>query len=191
MLKQLDIQPSCLKMSDVRLIITTIYIPYSGKVWRAECLANLLFLNVWRKKVWRMTRSAIGLSMVTINLDGFSLANGRRFAKFAKLSPRQTFPLYGSLYQVYHSLVSALQHRYAFEALHNICKDFCALYGTPLLQDILIHLFICQAHSQKFLLGGSFRRNVDLIHHPTVAKEHSAQLHGVCITHIRESSLCW
>ena len=71
-------------------------IPYGGKVWRAECLANLLFSNVWRKKVWRMNRSAIGLSMVTINLDGFSLANRRRFAKFAKLSPRQTFPLYGN-----------------------------------------------------------------------------------------------
>ena len=76
-----------------------IVIPYSGKVWRAECLANLLFSNVWRKKVWRMNRSAIGLSMVTINLDGFSLANRRRFAKFAKLSPRQTFPLYGKLYK--------------------------------------------------------------------------------------------
>ena len=73
------------------------YIPYSGKVWRAECLANLLFSSVWREKVWRMNRSAIGLSMVTINLDGFSLANLRRFAKFAKLSPHQTFPLYGML----------------------------------------------------------------------------------------------
>ena len=60
--------------------------------------------NVWRiyyfqtfggKKVWLMNRSAIELSMVTINLDGFSLANRTRFAKFAKLSPRQTFPLYG------------------------------------------------------------------------------------------------
>ena len=60
--------------------------------------------NVWRiysfqafggKKVWRMNRSAKGLSMVTTNLDGFSLANCRRFAKFTKLSPRQTFPLYG------------------------------------------------------------------------------------------------
>ena len=61
-------------------------IPYSGKVWRAECLANLLFLSVWRKKVWRMNRSAKGLSMVGINLDGFSLANRLRFAKFAKLS---------------------------------------------------------------------------------------------------------
>ena len=35
--------------------------------------------------------------MVTTNLDGFSLANHRRFAKFAKLSTRQTFPLYGTL----------------------------------------------------------------------------------------------
>ena len=58
-------------------------------------MANLLFSNVWRKKVWRMNRSAIGLSMVTINLDGFSLANRRQFAKVAKLSPRQTFLLYG------------------------------------------------------------------------------------------------
>ena len=41
-----------------------------------------------------MNRSAIGLSMVTINLDCFSF----RFAKFAKLSPRQTFPLYGMYY---------------------------------------------------------------------------------------------
>ena len=47
------------------------------------------------EKVWRMNRSAKGLSMITTNLDGFSLANRRRFAKFAKLSPRQTFPLYG------------------------------------------------------------------------------------------------
>ena len=60
------------------------YIPYSGKVWRAECLANLLFLSVWRKKVWRMNRSAKGLSMVAINLDGFSLANRQRFAKLSR-----------------------------------------------------------------------------------------------------------
>ena len=60
------------------------YIPYSGKVWRAECLANLLFSSVWRKKVWRINRSAKGLSMVTTNLDGFSLANCRRFAKLSR-----------------------------------------------------------------------------------------------------------
>ena len=74
------------------------YIPYSRKVWRAECLVNLLILSVWRKKVWRMNGSAKGLSMVGINLDGFSLANRLRFAKFAKLSPRQTFLLYGISY---------------------------------------------------------------------------------------------
>ena len=34
--------------------------------------------------------------MVGINLDGFSLVNRLRFAKFAKLSPHQTFPLYGN-----------------------------------------------------------------------------------------------
>ena len=66
------------------------YVPYSRKVWRAECLANLLFLSIWQ-----MNRSAKGLSMVAINLDGFSLVNRLRFVKFAKLSPRQTFPLYG------------------------------------------------------------------------------------------------
>ena len=49
-------------------------------------MANLLFLSVWQKKVWRMNRSAKGSSMVGINLDGFSLANHLRFAKFAKLS---------------------------------------------------------------------------------------------------------
>ena len=78
------------------LLVEKFNILYSGKVWRAECLVNLLFSSVWRKKVWRMNRSAKGLSMVTTNLDGFSLVNRRRFAKFAKLSPRQTFPLYGS-----------------------------------------------------------------------------------------------
>ena len=70
--------------------------------------------NVWRiysfqafgeKKVWRINRSAKGLSMVTTNLDGFSLANRIRFAKFAKLSPRQTFPLYGMFeFVILHSL---------------------------------------------------------------------------------------
>ena len=75
-----------------------LYIPYSGKVWWAECLANLLFSSIWWKKVWRINRSAKGLSMVTTNLDGFSLANRRRFTKFAKLSPCQTFPLYDTQY---------------------------------------------------------------------------------------------
>ena len=48
--------------------------------------------NEWTKiimkKVWRMNRSAEMLSIVTTNLDGFSLANLPNFF------PRQTFPLY-------------------------------------------------------------------------------------------------
>ena len=30
--------------------------PYSRKVWQGETLANLLFLSIWRKKVWRVNR---------------------------------------------------------------------------------------------------------------------------------------
>ena len=43
-----------------------------------------------------MNRSAKRLLIVTTNLDGFSLANHGWFAKFAKLSPHQTFLLYGT-----------------------------------------------------------------------------------------------
>ena len=67
--------------------------PYSGKVWQG--VANLLFLCIWWKKLWQMNRSANRLSIVTTNLDGFSLVNHRQFAKFDKLSPCQTFLLYG------------------------------------------------------------------------------------------------
>ena len=50
-----------------------------------------------------MNRSAKGLSMVTTNLDGFSLANRRQFAKFVKLSTCQTFLLYGMvIYQKFN-----------------------------------------------------------------------------------------
>ena len=34
---------------------------------------------------------------IQLKLDGFSLVNHGQFAKFAKLSPHQTFPLYGIL----------------------------------------------------------------------------------------------
>ena len=47
------------------------------------------------EKVWRMNKLAKGLSMVTTNLDGFTLANLRRFTKFAEVSTHQTFPLHG------------------------------------------------------------------------------------------------
>ena len=58
---------------------------YSGKVWRGESLANWLFSRTWRKKVWQINRLANRLLIVSTNLDGFNLANHRRFAKFAKL----------------------------------------------------------------------------------------------------------
>ena len=66
-------------------------IPYSGKTWQGECLANLLFSSIWQ-----MNRSAKGLLIVTTTLDDFSLANHRQLVKVAKLSTRQTFPLYGT-----------------------------------------------------------------------------------------------
>ena len=72
-------------------------LPYSGKVWQGERLVNILYLSIWRKKVWWINSSAKGLLIVTTNLDSFSLANLRRFAK---LSTHQTFPLYGIRNQV-------------------------------------------------------------------------------------------
>ena len=58
---------------------------YSEKVWRGEMFGKFTFLSIWQKKVWRMNGSAKGLLMVTTDMDGFSLANCRRFTKFAKL----------------------------------------------------------------------------------------------------------
>ena len=57
---------------------------------------ELTLLSLWWKKVWRINRSANRLLIVSTNLDSFSLANHRRFTTFAKLSPHQTFPLYGT-----------------------------------------------------------------------------------------------
>ena len=58
---------------------------------------ELTFLSIWRKKVWRINRSANRLLIVRTNLDGFNLANHGRFTKFANLRPphHQTFLLYG------------------------------------------------------------------------------------------------
>jgi len=47
------------------------------------------------EKVWRMNRLSQKVIIVSRNLDDFSLANYGQFAKFTKLSPCQTFPLYG------------------------------------------------------------------------------------------------
>ena len=56
-----------------------------------ESLANL---SIWEKKVWRINKSANRLLILSTNLDG---------AKFAKRSPHQTLPLYGSMV---HSIAS-------------------------------------------------------------------------------------
>ena len=43
---------------------------YSGKVWQGKRLANWLFLSLWWKKVWWISRSANRLFIVSTNLDG-------------------------------------------------------------------------------------------------------------------------
>ena len=86
------------------------WLPYSGKVWRGESLANWLFSNIWRMNVWRINRSANRLSIVSTKLEGFSLANHGWFAKFAKLSPRQTFPLYGNVFYFYNGCKQTKRH---------------------------------------------------------------------------------
>ena len=48
---------------------------------------ELTLSEPWRKKVWRINTSVNRLLIVITNLDGFTLANHWRFAKFAKLSP--------------------------------------------------------------------------------------------------------
>jgi len=46
------------------------------------------------ENVWQINRFSQKVIIVSRNLDGFSLAN-QWFAKFAKLSPHQSFLLYG------------------------------------------------------------------------------------------------
>ena len=43
-----------------------------------------------------------------------------------------------------------------------------------------------QARSQKFLLGGSFKGNVDLFYCSQPVQDQSQSLYGVCIAHIHE-----
>ena len=50
---------------------------------------NLLFSSVWLDKVWQMNRSAKGLLIISTDLDSFSLADHRQFAKSTKLSTLQ------------------------------------------------------------------------------------------------------
>ena len=49
---------------------------------------------IWQKKVWQIGVQSNCYVMYMWHLDGFSLAKLCSFAKFAKLSPHQTFLLY-------------------------------------------------------------------------------------------------
>ena len=86
------------------VVCITIYI-YSAYIFSRYRMAGKFGReNVWRgefalfkrlvEKSLANDRSAKRLLIVTTTLDGFSLANCRRFAKFAKFSTHQTFPLY-------------------------------------------------------------------------------------------------
>ena len=81
--------------STMEILYILVAIPHSGKAWWGECLANLLFSSVWQKK--SLANEYISQMVINCNyyFGWFSLANCRRFAKFVKLSIRQTFPLYG------------------------------------------------------------------------------------------------
>ena len=48
-----------------------------GKIWRGN-------VSIWRKKNWRINRSANRLLIVSTNLDGFSLANHGWFTKLSR-----------------------------------------------------------------------------------------------------------
>ena len=62
-------------------------IPYGGKLWWGETLANWFISSIWWKKVWWINRSANTLLIISTNLDGFSLG-------ITDDSPNlQTFPL--------------------------------------------------------------------------------------------------
>ena len=70
-------------------------IPYSGKVWQGESLANLAN----RQRFAKLKPSKLVVIIITLWLDLFIrqtfLCQTLKRSKFDKVSPRQTFPLYG------------------------------------------------------------------------------------------------
>ena len=104
------------------------HVPYSRKVWQGESLANRLFLNLWRKKVWWINRPANKLFIVSTNLEGFSLVNHGWFAKLAKLSPRQNFPLYGILiWEVDEKQVILLERNLLFCGTNALINNYISI----------------------------------------------------------------
>ena len=87
--------------SDAIKLLYGMVIPYGGKVWWEESLANWLVSSIWQKKVWRINRSANRLLIISTNLDDFSLANHGQFAKYTDVSPSQSFPPYSTWYNIF------------------------------------------------------------------------------------------
>ena len=62
-----------------------------GKIWRMDS-----FRAFGERKFGKLAnRSANRLLIISTSLDGFSLVNHGRFAKFANVLPCQSFPPYG------------------------------------------------------------------------------------------------
>ena len=92
-------------------------------------------------------RSAKGLLIVTTTSNGFSLANCRRFIKFAKLSTHQTFPLYGIMHCVKGNMKFVALHIpfiLGMKVLHIYCVEinmkFVALHVPLILGVKVLHI---------------------------------------------------
>ena len=75
--------------------MTTVLVPYSAKFWWGETLANRSFQSFGGENVGDFTIASITYFSKSGIWLGKILANNVRFAKFAKVFPRQNFALYG------------------------------------------------------------------------------------------------
>ena len=73
-------------------------IPYSGKVWRGESLANLANCRRFAKLKPSKLIATIDNPLADLFIRQTFFRQTLKNSRFAKHSARQTFPLYGSLY---------------------------------------------------------------------------------------------
>ena len=99
------------------------------KVWQID------FSSTWRKKVWRINSSTNRLLIVSANLDGFSLTNHGRVAKFAKLACYTVIyflciPLHGlAFYSLNYPLcLFPSYHNHAFVAIYIFQPNYATIY---------------------------------------------------------------
>ena len=74
---------------------TYIYIPYGGKVWLGDSLANLANHQRFSKLKPSKVVDAINNPLADLFIRQTFFHHMLEKRKFAKHSPRQTFPLYG------------------------------------------------------------------------------------------------